>query len=325
MIDVARLANVSVATVSRVLSEPKSVKDSTRQKVLDAIAKLCYEPNILGRQLRTKETRMIMVVIPDITNTFFSKIIRGIQSVAFSSGYQVLLGDTGNTIRREAVYMDLLKQKHMDGIILLTAKTDKLEMEKIAKRYPIVVACEYLANLQIPTVSINNVKGARTLVERLVLLGHRRIAHISGPVDSVLSNDRYTGYRLVMEENYLYNDGELVMEGDFTIESGYRAMVRLLESGNRPTAVFAANDAMAIGAIKCLKERKIRVPEHIAIAGFDDSDISVLYEPALTTIATPTFQLGEEAMKLLLAQLRGEEISNNKIVLDSRLEIRSSC
>lgn len=323
--DVARLANVSTATVSRVLTNADNVTEETKEKVLEAIQQLNYQPNILGRYLRRMETQTILVVVPDITNTFFSKILRGIESVALKNGYKVLLGDTQNSAHLEVDYLNLLRQKQVDGMILLTARMNRDLVEEIAEQYPVVLACEYLEGSRIPTVSIDNISSARKATEHLIRLGHRRIAHITGPMNIILSRDRLKGYQQAMAQHELEVDPVLIQEGDFSYETGYNLAMKFLALENPPTAIFAASDDMAIGAIKAVKEHLLHVPDDVAVIGFDNIKISSIFEPSLTTIAQPMYEIGVAAMDMLLKLINGEQLKKRQFVLEDQLIVRESC
>jgi LacI family transcriptional regulator, repressor for deo operon, udp, cdd, tsx, nupC, and nupG len=323
--DVAKLANVSTATVSRVLRNADNVTEETRKRVLEAIEKLNYQPNVLGRYLRRMETETVLVVVPDITNPFFSKVLRGIESVAIKNGYQVLLGDTQNNVRLEEEYLNLLRQKQVDGTIFLTARISRDLIEEMSRQFPVVLACEYFEGAKIPTVSIDNISSARKATEHLIKLGHRRIAHLSGPMNIILSRDRLRGYQQAMMQYELDIDPVLIQEGDFSYELGYNLTLKLLALKNPPTAIFAANDEMAIGAIKAIRDCSLRVPEDIAVVGFDDIKIASIFEPNLTTISQPMFEIGEKAMNLLLQLIEGNELDKRQFVLEDTLIIRDSC
>ncbi|KFL16347.1 LacI family transcriptional regulator [Geobacillus stearothermophilus] len=323
--DVAKRANVSTATVSRVLRNTGNVTEETRQRVLEAIEALNYQPNVLGRYLRRMETETVLVVVPDITNPFFSKVLRGIEAVALEHGYQVLLGDTQNDVRLEEQYLNLLPQRQVDGMIFLTARIRKELVEEMARQFPIVLACEYLEGADIPTVSIDNISSARKATEHLIRLGHCRIAHLSGPMNIILSRDRLRGYQQALAQHELEADAALVQEGDFTYESGYNLTLKLLALEKPPTAIFAANDEMAIGAIKAVRHRGGRVPDDVAVVGFDDIQMAAIFEPSLTTIAQPMFEIGQKAMELLLALIEGTSARRRQLVLPDRLVIRDSC
>ncbi|MDQ0217425.1 LacI family transcriptional regulator [Peribacillus cavernae] len=324
IVDVAKKANVSTATVSRVITNSGNVKKETIEKVMEAIQKLNYQPNILARQLRRLETKTILVIVPDITNTFFSNILRGIESVANKNGYQVLLADAHNNVERESNFLDILYQKKADGMILLTARIDQNVIGEISKEYPVVLACEYFEGSQIPTVSIDNISSARKATDHLIGLGHKRIGFISGPLGGVLGRDRLKGFQQAMAQQNLAVPPFLVQEGDFSYESGYNLMLKILTLDLPPTAVFAANDEMAIGAIKAIKSKGLRVPEDLSVIGFDDIKIASIFEPALTTIAQPTFEIGLKAMELLIKLINKDSITKNQYMLEDKLVIRDS-
>lgn len=323
--DVARMANVSTATVSRVISNAGTVKKETAEKVLEAIKKLNYQPNMLARQLRTSETKTILVVVPDITNTFFSAVLRGIESVAIENGYQVLLGDAQNIVERETSYLTLLGQKKADGLILLTARTDQKILEELSQDYPVVLACEYYEGTQLPTVSIDNVSSARKATEYLISLKHKRIGHISGPLNVVVGRDRCKGFHQAMAKHGLSVDQSLVQEGEFSFESGFNLMMKFLSLEEPPTAIFAGNDEMAMGAVKAAKSKGFRVPDDLSVVGFDDIKFASIFEPALTTIAQPTFDMGQKAMHLLLKIINNEVLEKDQFILSDKLIVRNSC
>jgi LacI family repressor for deo operon, udp, cdd, tsx, nupC, and nupG len=325
MSDVAKLANVSPATVSRVLSHPDLVSKETREKVLNVINQVNYKPHIVARQFRTKETKIILVVVPDITSAFFSRVLRGIEHVAVNNGYQVILGDTENDTEREREYINLLLQKQADGMVLLTARIDKTKLEEISNHFPMVLACEYMDGLNVPTVSIDNISSARKATEHLIRLGHTKIAHITGPINVILSRDRMRGYQQAMMSHEIEIDSVYIQEGDLTFESGYNQMLKLLALETPPTAVFAFNDELAMGAIKAAKDSGLNVPEDLAVVGFDNIQMSSVHEPKLTTINQPKYEIGKKAMELLLQLINGESIHKKKIVMKDELVIRESC
>jgi LacI family transcriptional regulator, repressor for deo operon, udp, cdd, tsx, nupC, and nupG len=325
MSDVARLANVSTATVSRVLTKPESVKAETKQKVLEAIHQLNYKPNMVARQFRRKETKIVLVVVPDITNPFFSRVLRGIEHTAVQNGYQVIVGDTENNVKRECEYLNLLRQKQADGMILLTARIDKDDLQEIANQYPVVLACEYIEGISVPTVSIDNISSARKAVEHLIQIGHKKIAHITGPLNVILSRDRLKGFQQAMMNHDLTIDPVFIQEGNFTYNSGFNQMVKLLALENPPTAVFAANDEMAVGTVKAAIENGKKVPEDLAVVGFDNIKISEIFEPSITTIEQPKYKIGINAMELLIKQMNGHVLGKKQHVLTNKLIVRESC
>jgi LacI family repressor for deo operon, udp, cdd, tsx, nupC, and nupG len=325
MSDVAKLANVSTATVSRVLRNPETVKENTRKKVLNVIEQLNYQPNILARHFRRNETNTILVMVPNILNTVFTGIIEGIESEAARNGYRVLLGNTNKSVENEYGLIDLLKQKQTDGMILFSARMDPKTLVNLSEEYPIVLTTAYIDGLKVPTVSIDNISSSRNAVEHLIKLGHTRIAHISGPLEFNGSRDRYKGYQQALLQNDLKIDSMLVQEGDFTLESGYNLMLKFIAMEHPPTAVFTANDEMAMGVVKAAKDYGLKVPEDLAVVGFDNISFSAIFEPALTTVAQPLFKMGQVSMQLLLQQIQGVQVSKIQHILESELIIRDSC
>ncbi len=325
MSDVAKIANVSTATVSRVLRSPETVKENTRKKVLSVIEELNYQPNILARHFRRNETNTVLVIVPNIMNTVFSEIVGGIEQAASISGYKVLLRNTNRDVRNEYEAIDHLKQRQVDGMILLSERLEKQTILNISQQYPVVLASAYIEGLKVPTVSIDNISSSREATEHLIKLGHKRIAHICGSLFSLISRDRVKGFNQAIYQNEIQMESVLIQEGDFTFDSGYNQMLKFLALDVPPTAVFAANDEMAMGAIKAAKENGLRVPEDLAVVGFDNIKFSSIFEPALTTIAQPKYEMGKKAMELLLEQMKGVVHTKSQYVLDSKLIIRESC
>ncbi|WP_332631376.1 LacI family DNA-binding transcriptional regulator [Halalkalibacter flavus] len=325
MSDVAKLANVSTATVSRVISKPNSVSIDKRQRVLDVIKELNYQPHIIARQFKTNKTKTILVVVPDVTSAFFAEVLRGIEHIAIKNDYLVILGNTENKIDTEKKFVNLLPQRQVDGMVMLTARLDKKTLEDLSKKYPLVLACEYIEGLTVPTVSIDNISCARKVTEHLIRLGHTKIAHITGPINVILSRDRLKGYQEAMINNGLDIVKLYIQEGNFCFESGYDQMSKLLALEDRPTAVFIFNDEMAMGAIRAIKDSELNVPEDIAVVSFDNVYMSSVCEPRITTVNQPKYEIGRIAMDLLLKLINGEEVQNSKIILKDELIIRDSC
>ncbi|REJ10327.1 LacI family DNA-binding transcriptional regulator [Halobacillus trueperi] len=325
MSDVAKLAGVSTATVSRVLRNPDTVTPSTKEKVLEAINQLNYQPNMLARHFRRTETNTILVLVPNISNTVFSEIVGGIEEEAAQNGYRVLLRNTNNQLENEYASIEHLKQRQVDGMIMLSPKLDEETLIEISHQYPIVLATAHLETPTIPFVSIDNVGSSEKATEHLIRLGHRWVAHISGPMYSLISRNRYEGYQNAMKKHGLNPEDKFVREGEFTYESGYEHMLDLLSQKEVPTAVYAASDDMAIGAINAANELGVKVPEDLAVVGFDNIKFASMFNPSLTTIAQPLHGMGQRSMELLLKKLNGEAISQTEHVLPDKLIIRNSC
>lgn len=325
IVDVAKAAGVSLATVSRVVRNQDCVRPATRDKVLRAIRDLNYQPNALGRQLRTQETKTVIVIVPDIANTFFHEILLGIETEAETNGYQVLIADMHNEPSIEKHYFHAIQQRQADGVISLSANIAQRIIKEMAEGYPVVVAVQYLEGNTVPNISIDNVAAARTITEHLIRLGHRRIAHLSGSPDSALYRDRFNGYLAALQSHGIPVDLKLVRYSPSSIMGGYEQMESLLALDEPVTAVFAAGDVMAIGAMKALKKAGRRVPEDCAMAGFDDIELSAIWEPSLTTIRQPKFQMGQQAFIKLLKLMRKEPLLFVQDILPYELVIRESC
>ncbi len=326
LLDVARLAGVSTATVSRALEKPNAVAEATRVRVMEAVAACGYTANIVARNLRKMETRLITILVADITNPFFNEIIRGIERVARENGYSVLLADSENDPGQENAYGNLLAAKRTDGMILMNGRMPAglILADGAAADAPIVVACEYLPNLDLPTIQIDNIDAAKRATEHLLRLGHRRIGFVTGPVWNVLSRDRLYGYRDAILEGGLQFDDSLVVTGNFSIQSGIAAMESLLKLTPRPTGIFASNDEMAIGAIRAARDAGLRVPQDVSIVGFDDIRFAAFVDPPLTTIRQPGQEIGRRAMAQLVKILAGERVAERRLILPTELVVRGS-
>lgn len=326
IIDVAKLAGVSRSTVSRVLNNSPRVDQETRIKVFNAIEQLNYEPNLAARNLRRQETKLIAVLVPDISNPFFSRLVEGMEETALKNGYKIILCITGGNSERELQYIRLIEKKQVDGIILTALRNSFETIMPYLEFGPIVFANEYLDGDALPSVAIDNVASSKMVIEHFFELGHRRIAFINGPEHIIICRDRKNGYVQALETCGLPVDHELMKEGDYTTEGGFRCAEELLQLKPRPTAIFAANDTMAVGVIKAIQKNGLSVPEDIAVAGFDNNPYSTLVEPNLTTVDQPTNEMGAEAAQLLLKCIETgiDAIQSRRTVLKTKLCVRSS-
>jgi LacI family repressor for deo operon, udp, cdd, tsx, nupC, and nupG len=319
--EIAAIAKVSVATVSRALQRPELVSEATRQRIQEVVKRLGYTPNALARNLRTARTRLIVALLPDIANPFFSEVIRGIEQVAHENGYSVLLGETQGSLVREQAYADMVAARQADGIITMSPRVPAIPIDG---RLPVVNACEYVKDNAISSVYIDNVAAAGAAVDYLVTLGHRDIAFIAGPSSSPICVDREQGYRLALQRAKIFVDPALTAIGDFSIEAGERAIDLLLSQGRSFSAVFCSNDEMAIGAMRALISHGLRVPQDVSVVGFDDIRYARYTSPPLTTIAQPKNALGREAMTMLIELLNDPGVPPRKRVLSADLVVRGS-
>ena len=323
--DIAKAAGVSVATVSRVLSKPDVVKPATRQRVMEVVDKMGYQPNALAQQLRMQATRNILVIIPSMENYMSHKVILGIEQAADANGYHTLIVDIHNLDSIGEYYLNAIKQRQVDGIISLSTSMAENLARQQASSSPIVIAVHDPADSEIPCVTIDHAAAARAAMTHLVRLGHKRIAHITSSQKITPYLRRIDSYREVLLENQLPFAPELIRYGESSLQSGYEMTESLLASGNRFTAIFAAGDTMALGAIKALKNHGIRVPQDCAVVGFDDIELAAFWDPALTTIRIPKELLGQRAFAKLLTLMKGEPVATEKEVLPYELVIRESC
>lgn len=326
--DVARLAGVSTATVSRTLSAPDSVAESTRERVRQAIKNSGYVANALASNFRRRRSQNVLVLVPNIGNHFFAKIIQGIETSAIESGYRILLGDTQQNPERERAYCELFYQRQVDGVISL-GRTIPFEYDRRRKTPdpqwpPIIMVSEYDGAVSLPKVTIDHRCAATEMVQHLVELGHRDIAYIDGPEDSPLSWQRLAGYHQALANAGIPVREALICRGDFTLASGYSAGQHLLARKNRPTALFCANDEMAIGAMNVARNLGLTIPDDLSVAGFDDIEFAAFSFPPLTTVHQPRGLIGGTAMQLMLEMLKGEAVGNKVVVLSHELIIRGT-
>ncbi len=320
--DVARLAGVSVATVSRALSNPEKVSPESLDKVHKAIAEVGYRPNMLARNFRSARAYAVVVLVPDIANPFYSLFIRALEDRAHQKGYAVLLGDTRGTPEREMEYIRRVETRLADGIVQLRPSSEKSQ-NNIPADVPCVNACgcEYTTG---PAIRIDNRGAAKSMVNYLISLGHKRIGVISGLKDNPHAIDRLEGYKEALADAGIPFEKDLIAEGDFTMWSGLNAAFQFCNMKNRPTAIFSMNDEMAIGAMQTLKSQGIRIPEDISVTGFDDIAYAKYSDPSLTTISQPAEEMGKMAMDMLLKVIEGEPLSQRECVLPTEFIIRKS-
>jgi LacI family repressor for deo operon, udp, cdd, tsx, nupC, and nupG len=322
--EVARLAGVSVATVSRALKSPERVLPETRERVQVAVEQAGYRPNLLAVQFRSRRTFNLVVLVPHIANSFFARVISGAQRAAHAAGYRVLLCDTLGCEATEREYADLVHAHQADGVLQLRAYDPFESITDTGHLPPMINACEVLESGRHPTVSLDNHRAAKALTEHLLALGHRRIGLINGPGDSPLTRDRRAGYEAALQEAGVAVDAALICPGDFSLKAGYDGALQLLDNADRPTALFCESDEMAIGALKRIKEMGLRVPEDVSLAGFDDIEPAAYCDPPLTTIAQPAESFGEQAVSMLIELIEKRPLAARHVTLPYQLTVRQS-
>ena len=325
--DVARVAGVSTATVSRALSTPDRVSEKTRTIVLDAVSKTGYVANENARNLRQQRANAICVIAPDLSNPFFSFIISGIEQIAGPAGYGVLVTESGLDGAGKVGHMNLLASARVDGFIVLDGKLDQSLLKtrgKTGDLSSIISACEWVDGSDAPAVTVDNVGGAIQAVKHLASLGHKKIGHITGPKTNVLTNARIQGYKLGLDSFGLKFREEYLLPGEFSLDSGKQAAKLWLSMEDRPTAMFCSSDREAFGFISELSKNGIKCPEDISVVGFDDIEVAGYFVPALTTVSQPRLEIGRVAAKMLLDRLNGTSGGDLNPRLDVSLVVRES-
>lgn len=325
MKDVAQLAGVSTATVSRALMNPEKVSASTRKKVEQAVIDSGYSPNALTKNLRRNESKTIVALVPDICDPYYADIIRGIEETALEYGYLVLLGDSAKQQSRESSFVNLIFTKQADGMLLLGTKLP-LDVSKPEQKNlpPLVMACEYAPELELPTVHIDNLTAAFEAVNYLTHMGHKQIGQITGDPRAALTKFRVQGYQQALRRAGVALNPAFSVPSEHSFAAGAKAVTSLLSLPSPPTAIFCHSDIVAIGAMVQAKRLGFRVPQDVSFIGFDDIQFAEYCEPALTTVAQPRYDIGRQAMLLLLKALKGNEVQAGSRLLEAKLVIRES-
>ncbi len=320
--DIARAAGVSHSTVSRALSNYPLVAATTRGRIRQIAAELGYSPNAIARGLVTHHTQTIGVIVTSIADPFAGEVVRGIEQVAGDSDYRVFLGTSHADPVREVNLVKGLRESQVDGIIVASSRVGASYMPLLSEiGIPIVLINSLQEGPYIYSVSVDNAQGGHLATEHLLALGHRRIAYLGGPADHVSSRDRLTGYRDALSAAHLPFDSALVRDGDGRFTSGEQ-IAELMAETRPPTAVFCYNDLTAIGVLRAVRRRGLRVPDDISVVGFDDLEFAAYVEPPLTTIHQPKTEMGRRAMKMLVDAMKGKEVPNYSAPVE--LVLRSS-
>jgi LacI family transcriptional regulator, galactose operon repressor len=319
---------VHPSTVSRVLSGNGAcaVRPETRQRVLAAAEGLGYRPSALARSLRLQRTLTLGMLVPDITNSFFSSIIKGTEDAAHERGYTLILCNSEDDHEREATYLRVLRERLVDGLLIASSQmADDTIAELREEGFPFVLINRATQNADDLAVVVDNHAAALAVVAHLASLGHRRIAHIAGPQNTMTGVDRLAGYRAGVLASGLVDDPELVIVAEaFSVEAGSRALGTMLARPAQPTAVFAANDLIAIGMLQRLREAGLRVPRDLSVVGFNDIPLAGLLEPSLTTVRVPQLEMGAAGAHLLIDRLEGRPLGAVRLTLPAELVVRAS-
>jgi LacI family transcriptional regulator len=326
--DVARLSGVSVATVSAVINEKGTVSAALSQRVKDAMRKLDYHPDQIARSLRTGRTDVIGIIVPDISNQFFATITRGVEDYSEKNGCSVILCDARDDSAREQKHLSTLYARRVDGVLLASSISQAGYDRLTRRRFPIVFLDAVPTGIVHDSVIVDNVEAARRATRHLIDLGHRQIAIIGGALERSVGSERLEGYRMAMQDAGILIPDSYVQIGDFHLESGHRCGSYLMNLTSPPTAIFACNNAMSLGLLRALADLGIRCPADVSVVGFDDADWALSFNPRLTCISQPTYEMGQRATEMLLDKIsKAEEDQNGthpNVVLRAELRVRES-
>lgn len=324
--DIAKLADVSTATVSKIINGKASdISKATIEKVNRIIEEQNYTPNSLARSMITKKTRTIGLVIPDIRNPFFTDLARGAEDIANKSGYSIFFCNTDDDLNKEVNYINNLIEKQVDGIALAGAavRNKKLE-EKMHIKIPMLSLDRnvYFKGIK-GKIEVDNFSGAYEAVKHLIELGHEKIMFLSGQLDIKPSLDRLKGYKKALADHHLDYDEELVVMGNYSRDFGYNFIHGSFSTGSI-TSIFCGNDLIAVGAIQALKEKGVSIPQEISVVGFDDIYLSSLVTPSLTTVRQPSYDMGYSSVETLINLIEHKKMTNHKVKIKPQLIVRES-
>ena len=327
--DIARLAQVSTATVSFVINQKGKVSEPLRQRVLDAMKTLDYHPDQVARSLKVRRTQTIGVVIPDVSAPFFAEVMMGIEEEAHKLGYSVIFCNTNNDPELENRHLDILYSRRVDGVLISSYLLRAGEGRLVKRRFPTVFFDRTPPAFSGAAVVSDNLEASRNATGHLIKLGHTHIAIITGPLDMPLCTERLEGFRQALQEASLPLHNEYLKCGDFKLESGYRTGRELMQLLTPPTAVFCCNDKMTLGLMRALGELSIPCPERVSVVSFDDFEWVASFHPYLTTVAQPTHLMGKRATEILVRKIQQdgaqpEDSGEQVVVLPNELRIRES-
>jgi len=326
--DVAAAAGVSRQTVSRVINNRPDVADETRRRVWQVVKELDYKPSAIARGLVSNRTHTLGLITADFSDYFFTQVIIGAEAEARKRDYFFLLGSTERNPADEPEYLRLLTERQVDGILFArpsTERDDRHIISLIRQGVPLVTTAYHVSGESLTVVDVDNVDGGFQATQCLIKAGHRRIGMITGPPDWKSVKDRTEGYRLALEKGDIPFDQSLIEHGDWSYEGGYEAARRLIERGLDFNALFAQNDRMALGAMRALREAGRRIPDDVAIVGYDDIPVAAYCDPPLTTVRQPMQEVGRVATRLLIETIEGGATPPREVLLRAELVRRQSC
>ena len=324
--DVAREASVSMATVSRVVNGNPNVKPATRKKVMEVIDRLGYRPNAVARGLASKKTTTVGVIIPDIASPFFAELARGIEDIATMYKYNIILSNSDQNIEKELHLLNTMLGKQVDGIVFMGGNIKPEHVEEFKKSpVPIVLAGSIEESGEIPSVNIDYEQATYDAVLTFIEKGHQEIAFVVGPYLEPINRDKKLGgYKRALSDAGIAYREELVIEGDYTYDSGLEAIERILELDTKPTAILVGSDEMALGVVHGAYDRGFKVPDDFEVISSDNTRLTLMVRPQLTTVVQPLYDIGAVSMRLLTKYMNKEKVAENIVVLPHRIENRNS-
>jgi len=324
--DVAREASVSMATVSRVVNGNPNVKPATRKKVLEVIDRLGYRPNAVARGLASKKTTTVGVVIPDISSTFYAELARGIEDIATMYKYNIILSNSDQNKDKELHLLNTMLGKQVDGIVFMGGNITEEHVQEFEKSpVPIVLAASVESSKKIASVNIDYAQATYDAVTSFVEKGHKVIALVLGSLEEPINSEhKLEGYKRALADAGISSKEELVIEGDYTYESGMESFDKLMELDEKPTAIFVGSDEMAIGVIHSAEDKGFKVPDDFEIISSDNTKLTLMVRPQLTTVVQPLYDIGAVAMRLLTKYMNKETVEDGIVVLPHRIEARTS-
>ncbi|MDG2170827.1 MAG: LacI family DNA-binding transcriptional regulator [Opitutales bacterium] len=326
--DVAKHSGFSIATVSRVINESDKVTEDTRVVVQRSMDELGYLPNRVARRLRQKggPRHLLGLILPDIQNPFNAELARGIEDVAYANQFAVLLCNSDDKLKKEQFYINVMRAESVDGVILPpNQESDSAVVDLIDRGMPVVIVDRALRDVHADTVEVDNFGGSHEAVSHLIQLGHKRIGLIAGPESISNSRRRRRGYEQALKEANISNDEDLIRTGDFKQDSGRKLAHELLQQASPPTALFVSNNLMAVGALEAIHSLNLKVPEEVALIGFDDHPWAEALDPPLTVVRQPAYKVGQAAAEMLLNRLTNPDTPVETRRLKPHLVLRKSC
>lgn len=322
----AREANVSMATVSRVVNGNPNVKPATRKKVMEVIERLGYRPNAVARGLASKKTTTVGVIIPDISNPFFAELARGIEDIATMYKYNIILSNSDQNKDKELHLLNNMLSKQVDGIVFMGGNiTDEHVSEFEKSPAPIVLAGSIEESKKIPSVNIDYEQAAYDVTNEFINKGEKKIAFVTGPLHEPINLEKkLKGYKRALEDHDIEYREEYVFEGDYTYDSGIEAIEYLISLEERPTAIYVGSDEMALGVVHGAEDKGYHIPQDFEVISSDNTRLSLMVRPQLTTVVQPLYDIGAVAMRLLTKYMNKEKVENHTVVLPHRIEYRSS-